>query len=62
VGNSRIRGFEVDTASILLKIAKDVGYKKRVNFSYIIRNRYLRIPRSGRGGFIPKDYILVLEK
>ena len=39
VGNSRIRGFEVDTASILLKIAKDAGYKKRVNFSYIIRNR-----------------------
>lgn len=62
VGNSRIRGFEVDTASILLKISKDVGYKKKVNFSYIIRNRYLRIPRSGRGGFIPKDYILVLEK
>ncbi|MFA7301842.1 MAG: DNA methyltransferase [Candidatus Shapirobacteria bacterium] len=62
VGNSRIRGFEVDTSSILLKIAKEVGYKKRLNFSYIIRNRYLRIPRSGRGGFIPKDYILVLEK
>jgi len=62
VGNSRIRGFEVDTSSILLKIAKGLGYKKRVNFSYVIRNRYLRIPRSGRGGFIPKDYILVLEK
>lgn len=62
VGNSRIRGFEVDTASILLKIAKEVGYKKKLNFSYIIRNRYLRIPRAGRGGFIPKDYILVFEK
>ncbi|MDD5721100.1 MAG: DNA methyltransferase [Candidatus Pacebacteria bacterium] len=62
VGNSKIRGFDVDTASILLKIAKDVGYKKKLVFSYIIRNRYLRIPRSGRGGFIPKDYVLVFEK
>lgn len=62
VGNSKIRGFDIDTASILLKIAKDIGYKKRVVFSYIIRNRYLRIPRSGRGGIISRDYILVLEK
>jgi hypothetical protein len=62
VGNSRIRNFDVDTASILSKIAKSVGYKKELEFSYIIRNRYLRIPRAGRGGFIPKDYVLVFKK
>lgn len=62
VGNSKIRGFDVNTANIISKIAKNVGYKKELEFSYIIRNRYLRIPRSGRGGLIPKDYILIFKK
>lgn len=62
VGSSKIRGFDVNTASILSEIAKEVGYKKKLEFAYIIRNRYLRIPRAGRGGFIPKDYVLVFKK
>ncbi len=62
VGNSKIRGFDVNTSSIISKIAKTIGYTKELEFAYIIRNRYLRIPRFGRGGFIPKDYVLIFKK
>ncbi|MDD5658661.1 MAG: modification methylase [Actinomycetota bacterium] len=62
VGDSRIRNVEIPTSQYLIDIAKSLNYKLINNFSYIIRNRYLRIPRKGRGGFIPKDYIIVLKK
>jgi len=62
VGNSQIRKVEIPTSQYLIDIAKSLNYKLINNFSYIIRNRYLRIPRQGRGGFIPKDYIIVFKK
>lgn len=62
VGNSTIRGFSVDTSDMISQIAQKVGYSKELEFSYVIRNRYLRIPRLGRGGFIPKDHVLVFKK
>lgn len=62
VGDSTIRGIQIPTSRYLIEIAKRNGFKKVEDFSYIIRNRYLRIPRSGRGGIIPKDYIIVLRK
>lgn len=62
VGNSRIRGIVVPTHEILIDIAKQEGFKLDNLFSYIIKNRYLRIPRSGRGGFIKKDWIIDLVK
>jgi hypothetical protein len=62
VWNSTIRNIEVDTAKFLSEIAISIWYKKEVAFSYIIQNRYLRIPRSNRGWIIPKDHILVFKK
>jgi len=62
VGDSRIRNIEIPTNQYLISIAKSLNYKLVNNFSYIIRNRYLRIPRQGRGGFIPKDYIIIFKK
>jgi len=62
VGNSVIRGINISTSDFLIELAKKNKFKFVLNFSYVIRNRYLRIPRSGRGGFIPSDHILVFKK
>jgi len=62
VGDSRIKGIHIPTSRVLIELAKDKGFKLVNDFSYIIRNRYLRIPRKGRGGLIIKDYVLVFKK
>ncbi len=62
VGDSKIRGINIPTHEILIDIGKKNGYTLENVFSYIIQNRYLRIPRSGRGGLIKKDWVLDLVK
>lgn len=62
VGDSVIRGISIPTSRILISLAKKQGFKLENDFSYVIRNRYLRIPRQGKGGFIPNDFILVFKK
>lgn len=62
VGDSKIRGIEVPTHEILIDIARKNGFKLENLFSYIIKNRYLRIPRAGRGGLIKKDWVIDLVK
>ena len=62
VGNSRIREINVPTNELLLEIAKINGFSLENMFSYVIKNRYLRIPRSGKGGLIKKDWIIDLVK
>lgn len=62
VGDSNIRGINVDTHNVLIDIAKKNGFNIKNLFSYVIKNRYLRIPRKGRGGLIKKDWVIDLEK
>lgn len=62
VGDSKIKGVHIPTSRILIDIADAAGFQLVDDFSYIIRNRYLRIPRMGRGGLIKKDFILVFKK
>jgi len=62
VGNSNIRGIEVPTNELLVEIAKNNGFSLDNMFSYVIKNRYLRIPRSGKGGLIKKDWVIDLVK
>lgn len=62
VGNSTIRNTQVDTAKFLTEIALRAGFTKELSFSYIIRNRYLRIPRANKGWIIPMDHILIFKK
>jgi len=62
VGDSKIRNIVVPTHEILIDIGKEIGFKLDNLFSYVIKNHYLRFPRQGRGGFIQKDWIIVLEK
>jgi len=62
VGDSEIRRVNIPTHEILVDIAEQNGLKLDNVFSYIIKNRYLRIPRSGRGGLIKKDWVIDLVK
>lgn len=62
VADSLIRNEYVPTKDILIEIAKENGFKYFTHFGYVIRNRYLRIPRSGKGGFMKVDWVIVLEK
>jgi len=62
VGDSEIRRVNIPTHEILFDIAEQNGFKLDNVFSYIIKNRYLRIPRSGRGGLIKKDWVIDLVK
>lgn len=62
IGNSVIRKEQLESWSILKDIAPSTGFSFVEHFSYTIRNPYIRIPRSGRGGEIKKDHILVLKK
>jgi len=62
VGDSLIRDVSVDTHNMLIDVAKKNGFELENLFSYIIKNRYLRIPRRGRGGLIKEDWVIDLVK
>ena len=62
VGDSNIRGQSIPTAKILAQISERIGYSFELSFKYVIRDRYLHLPRSGRGGIIKYDEVLVISK
>ncbi|MFA5687490.1 MAG: DNA methyltransferase [Bacilli bacterium] len=62
IGNSKIRGVEVESWKVISEISKYAGFYEELNFSYQIRNHYLRIDRKGKGGKINSDYVLILRK
>lgn len=62
VGDSNIRGQSIPTAKILSEIANNNGFEFDISFKYVIRDRYLHLPRAGRGGIINFDEVLVLRK
>lgn len=62
VGDSNIRGQVIPTAKVLTEIAEKNGFSYELSFKYVIRDRYLHLPRGGRGGIIKFDEILVLKK
>ena len=52
----------IPTAKILTEIAEKNGYSFELSFKYVIRDRYLHLPRAGRGGIIKYDEVLVIKK
>jgi DNA modification methylase len=62
IGESKIRGVRIPTHRILADIAMEKGFVFDTMFSYEIKNRYLRFPREGRGGFIKKDWVVSMVK
>lgn len=61
VGDNMIKGFDIPTRDIFIKLAEKSGFYMYNYFSYIIKNRYLRIPRSGKGGLIKYDWVIDFE-
>lgn len=62
IGNSKIRGMEIESWRVLQELGERNGFVTDIHFSYIIRNHYLRIDRKNLGGKINSDFILVLRK
>ena len=62
VGDSKIRNQDIPTGKILAEIAEKNGYTFELSFKYVIRDRYLHLPRGNRGGIIKYDEIVVLRK
>jgi len=62
VGDSTIRNQTIPTSKVLIEIAEKNGYHCDMSFKYVIRDRYLHIPRGDRGGIIKYDEILVIRK
>ena len=62
VGDCTIRGEIFEIYKYLIVFAKRIGFKNKKYFSYLIKNPYLRIPRSGKGGYVEYDRILIIKK
>ena len=62
IGNSVIRDEEIETNKFFLMMLKKLNFEPVKEFSYKIKNPYLRIPRSGKGGIISMDHIIVVKK
>lgn len=61
-GDSTIRKVAVPTIKILTEIAESCGFDFELSFKYVIRDRYLHLPRKNKGGIIKYDEILILKK
>lgn len=62
IGNSKIRGVEIESWKVINEISNHIGFTEELYFSYKIRNPYLRIDRKDMGGKINSDHILILRK
>lgn len=62
IGNSKIRGIEIESWKVLEELGKHIGFETDLYFNYIIQNPYIRIPRGNKGGIINSDHVLVLKK
>ena len=62
IGNNRMVGLEVPNNIFVKNLGESLGFNVIEEFSYVIKNRMLRIPRKGRGGDISIDHVIVFEK
>lgn len=62
IGDCVIKNIKIETYKFFIKLMKKHEYKFIKHFSYVIKNPYLRIPRSGKGGKTVLDHIIVMKK
>lgn len=62
VGDCRVSDVLIDTAEFLVDIAERNGFRIVNKWGYIIKNRFMRFDRKGRGGKIEIDWVLDFEK
>lgn len=62
IGNNIIKEVFIPNDLLIKDLGRKIGFQAENTFSYIIKNRLLRIPRQGRGGDINIDNVIVLRK
>jgi len=58
VGDSDVSKIHFNTATYLSEIASNVGFRLINRWGYVIKNRFMRFDRKGRGGKIDIDWVL----
>lgn len=61
VGNSATRRGIVPVHEALVRLAMKAGFSLETIFGYRVRRHYMKFPRSGRGGIILLDWMVVLR-
>lgn len=61
VGDSTLAGVSVPTHQLAAQCASAAGFSVVKRFGYEIRNKHMRFPRSGRGGQVIHDWVLVFK-
>jgi len=62
VGDSSVSSVFLETNAFLASIADRNGFKTINKWGYVIKNRYMRFDRKGRGGMIAIDWVLDFVK
>ena len=62
VGDSSVSDVFLETNAFLASIAERNGFKTVNKWGYVIKNRYMRFDRKGRGGVITIDWVLDIVK
>jgi len=62
IGDCEIRKIKIEIYRYFIIMLEKMGFKLIKNFSYLIKNPYLRIPRSGKGGKTLYDHIIIVKK
>ncbi|MFC4291366.1 DNA methyltransferase [Sphingorhabdus arenilitoris] len=62
IGNSRLRGVEIETHRIIAEIAIMLGFDWSGYFTYKIKDHRTSIPRGDRGGKIDIEHVVELTK
>ncbi|MGE0875416.1 MAG: hypothetical protein AB7O31_12175 [Burkholderiales bacterium] len=62
IGNSVVRGVEVETHSITARLAETLGFRWGGYYKYRIRDHRTSIPRKGQGGKIEFEHVISLRK
>jgi hypothetical protein len=61
IGNSKTGRGVLRIHDSLIRLAAEAGLSFQKAFSYRIRRHYMKFPRSGRGGIITMDWIIILK-
>lgn len=58
VGDSSVSGIFIESSKFLIELARRNGFEISNKWGYVIKNRFMRFDRKGRGGKIDIDWVL----
>ena len=62
IGDSDVSNIHFNTATYLTELAEKYGFELSNRWGYMIKNRFMRFDRKGRGGKIDIDWVLDFHK